>query len=59
MVLRSGWMLALGLALAPAPGFGQAPTSKPSAANPARQTGTSTQVTVEPVTRSDDQPKRR
>ncbi len=58
MVLRHGWMLGLGVALAAAPALGQAPTSKPRA-TPARQPRTAparsvtiAQTTAKPARRS-------
>ena len=43
MVLRHGWMLGLGVALAAAPAFGQAPTGKPA---PAPSAAAATQRTM-------------
>jgi outer membrane protein len=38
MILRRGWVLGLGVALAAAPAFGQAPTSKPAPVKPTAAT---------------------
>jgi outer membrane protein len=48
MILRHGWKLGLGVALATAPAFGQAPTSKPVPGTPAVATNRTTRAPALP-----------
>ena len=49
MILRRGWILGLGVALAAAPAFGQAPTGQPAPRKPATATQRTTRAAVPPA----------
>jgi outer membrane protein len=49
MILRRGWILGLGVALAAAPAFGQAPTGQPAPRKPAAATQRTTRAAVPPA----------
>ena len=49
MILRRGWILGLGVALAAAPAFGQAPTNQPAPRKPAAATQRTTRAPAPPA----------
>jgi outer membrane protein len=49
MILRRGWILGLGVALAAAPAFGQAPTKQPAPRKPAAATQRTTRTPAPPA----------